>query len=90
MSETHSDFESAPDAFAVKLDAFRGPLDLLLHHRRTGQHRRYPHRVDHSAVRFTPSSTRDWGLDIAGEFLVMAATLSTSSQDAAAAERPPV
>ena len=26
-----SDFESAPDAFPVKLENFEGPLDLLLH-----------------------------------------------------------
>ncbi len=27
----HHDFESAIDAFPVKLDNFEGPLDLLLH-----------------------------------------------------------
>ena len=27
----HTDFESSPDAYQVKLDAFEGPLDLLLH-----------------------------------------------------------
>ena len=31
MTESHSDFESAPDAFPVKLSNFEGPLDLLLH-----------------------------------------------------------
>ena len=25
------EFESAPDAFSVRLDRFEGPLDLLLH-----------------------------------------------------------
>jgi hypothetical protein len=29
--EQHHDFESSSDAFAVKLDRFEGPLDLLLH-----------------------------------------------------------
>jgi segregation and condensation protein A len=27
----HTDFESSPDAYRVKLDTFEGPLDLLLH-----------------------------------------------------------
>jgi segregation and condensation protein A len=27
----HEDFESSPDAYTVKLDAFEGPLDLLLY-----------------------------------------------------------
>ena len=31
MSEEHPDFESAADAFPVKLENFEGPLDLLLH-----------------------------------------------------------
>ena len=26
----HEEFESSPDAYTVKLDAFEGPLDLLL------------------------------------------------------------
>ena len=26
-----SDFESSPDAYAVKIDQFEGPLDLLIH-----------------------------------------------------------
>ena len=31
MNDSHTDFESAPDAFPVKLSNFEGPLDLLLH-----------------------------------------------------------
>ena len=31
MTDHRADFESIPDAFAVKLDQFEGPLDLLLH-----------------------------------------------------------
>ena len=31
MTESRSEFESAPDAFPVKLSNFEGPLDLLLH-----------------------------------------------------------
>ena len=30
MMTQHEDFESSPDAYTVKLDAFEGPLDLLL------------------------------------------------------------
>ena len=30
MSE-YPDFESSPDAYRIKLDAFEGPLDLLIH-----------------------------------------------------------
>ena len=30
MMTQHEDFESSPDAYSVKLDAFEGPLDLLL------------------------------------------------------------
>ena len=31
MSDSRSDFESAPDAFPVHIAQFEGPLDLLLH-----------------------------------------------------------
>jgi segregation and condensation protein A len=77
MTESHSSFESAKDAFPVKLSNFEGPLDLLLHLIRK-------HEVDiHdipialitaqylSAIAFM----EEFDLDVAGEFLVMAATL---------------
>jgi segregation and condensation protein A len=77
MTESHSSFESAKDAFPVKLSNFEGPLDLLLHLIRK-------HEVDiHdipialitaqylSAIAFM----EELDLDVAGEFLVMAATL---------------
>jgi segregation and condensation protein A len=77
MTESHSSFESAKDAFPVKLSNFEGPLDLLLHLIKK-------HEVDiHdipialitgqylSAIAFM----EEFDLDVAGEFLVMAATL---------------
>src|SRR3954470_20517426 len=77
MTESHPEFESAPDAFPVKLDNFEGPLDLLLHLIRkhevkihdipialiTGQYLEYIELM------------QEMNLDVAGEFLVMAATL---------------
>jgi len=77
MTESHSSFESAKDAFPVKLSNFEGPLDLLLHLIRK-------HEVDiHdipialitaqylSAIAFM----EELDLDVAGEFLLIAATL---------------
>src|SRR3954471_15973309 len=76
MDQGH-DFESAPDAFAVKLDSFEGPLDLLLHLIR--KHELNIHDIPIALI------TRQYldaiglmeelNLDVAGEFLVMAATL---------------
>ena len=71
------DFESSIDALPVKLDNFEGPLDLLIHLIKknevniydipialiTGQYLSYLDLMD------------ELNLDIAGEFLVMAATL---------------
>ncbi len=78
MSESHHpDFESAPEAFPVRLSMFEGPLDLLLH----------LIKKDELNIRDIPIAliTRQYleaiafleelNLDVAGEFLVMAATL---------------
>jgi segregation and condensation protein A len=77
MSESHSDFESAPDAFAVKLDAFEGPLDLLLHLIKKNEV-----SIDDIPIALITAQylqaielLQELNLDIAGEFLVMAATL---------------
>ena len=65
------------DAYSVKLDAFEGPLDLLLHLIKK-------HEVDVYDIRIADITdqylgflrdAQDLNLDIAGEFLVMAATL---------------
>jgi segregation and condensation protein A len=77
VTEIPGDFESSPDAYKVKLDSFEGPLDLLLHLIRknelsiteipiaviTEQYLQFIHLM------------QELNLDVAGEFLVMAATL---------------
>src|SRR3954462_3591391 len=76
MDQGH-DFESAPDAFAVKLSNFEGPLDLLLHLIRK-------HEVDIHDIPIALITAQyleaiallqELDLDVAGEFLVLAATL---------------
>ena len=42
----HTDFESSPDAYQVKLDSFEGPLDLLLHLIRKNEVNIYDKRPD--------------------------------------------
>jgi segregation and condensation protein A len=73
----HPDFESAPDAFPVKLDVFEGPLDLLLFLIRKNE-------VDVNDIPIalitqqyldTIALMHELNLDVAGDFLVMAATL---------------
>jgi segregation and condensation protein A len=77
MTELHSDFESAPDAFPVKLEQFEGPLDLLLHLIR--KHELNIHDIPIALITAQYLTTIDLmqelNLDVAGEFLVMAATL---------------
>ena len=67
-----------PDAYAVKLQVFEGPLDLLLHLIRQNE-------VDVTDIPITDiarqyvdylSLMRELNLDVAGEYLVMAATLA--------------
>ena len=77
MTTEHPDFESSPDAYRVKLETFEGPLDLLL----------YLIRKNEVNVCDIPISLiteqylgyielmQEMNLDIAGEYLVMAATL---------------
>jgi segregation and condensation protein A len=77
MSETHSEFESAPEAFPVKLSNFEGPLDLLLHLIR--KHELDIHDIPIAVITAQYLAAiafmQELDLDIAGEFLVMAATL---------------
>ena len=97
-----TDFESSPDAYRVKLDSFEGPLDLLLHLIRK-------HEIDIYDIPIALITEQYLGylglmqemdLDVAGEFLVMAATLihiksrtllprSDPSQEDAEAEEDP-
>jgi segregation and condensation protein A len=77
MSEPHSDFESAKEAFPVKLSNFEGPLDLLLH--LIKKHELDIHDIPIALITQQYLETiglmQELDLDVAGEFLVMAATL---------------
>jgi segregation and condensation protein A len=77
MTESHSSFESARDAFPVKLSNFEGPLDLLLH--LIKKHEVDIHDIPIALITAQYLSAiafmEEFDLDVAGEFLVMAATL---------------
>jgi segregation and condensation protein A len=77
MTESHSPFESAKDAFPVKLSNFEGPLDLLLHLIR--RHELDIHDIPIALITAQYLSAialmDEFDLDVAGEFLIMAATL---------------
>src|SRR5712672_4321331 len=72
-----SEFESAPEAFPVKLSNFEGPLDLLLHLIR--KHELDIHDIPIALITAqyleAIALLQELDLDVAGEFLVMAATL---------------
>jgi segregation and condensation protein A len=71
------DFESSVDALPVKLDNFEGPLDLLLHLIKKNEVNIYeiPIALITGQYLDTISLMQELDLDVAGEFLVMAATL---------------
>ena len=73
----HTDFESSPDAYQVKLDAFEGPLDLLLHLIRKSEVNIYDIPIALVTRQYLDyiDLMQEMNLDVAGEFLVMAATL---------------
>jgi len=77
VTESHPDFESAPDAFPVKLDQFEGPLDLLLHLIKKNEVSIHdiPIALITSQYLEAIALLQELNLDVAGEFLVMAATL---------------
>jgi segregation and condensation protein A len=70
-------FESAPDAFSVKLAQFEGPLDLLLHLIKKNELNIHDIPIALVTAQYleTIELMRELNLDLAGEFLVMAATL---------------
>jgi len=72
-----TEFESSPDAYRVKLDRFEGPLDLLLHLIRKSEVNIYDIPVADITEQYLAYITlmEELNLDVAGEFLVMAATL---------------
>ena len=71
------DFESAPDAFPVKLETFEGPLDLLLHLIKKNEVNIHDIPIATITAQYLDAIEllQDLNLDVAGEFLVMAATL---------------
>src|SRR5215813_5888542 len=73
----HHEFESAVDAFPVKLSMFEGPLDLLLFliKRSEIDIHDIPIALITQQYLDTIDLMRELNLDVAGEFLVMAATL---------------
>src|SRR5436189_415424 len=77
MSDSHPDFESAPDAFPVKLENFEGPLDLLLHLIKKNELDVHDIPIALITAQYLDAIAllQELDLDEAGDFLVMAATL---------------
>ncbi len=70
--------EASDSAYAVKLGVFEGPLDLLLHLIRTNEVEITDIPVAEIAAQYVEyiELMRDLNLDVAGEYLVMSATLA--------------
>src|SRR5688572_7147819 len=74
---TDPDFESILEAYPVRLENFEGPLDLLLHLIRKHEVNIYDipiALITHQYLEYI-DLMQEMNLDVAGEFLVMAATL---------------
>ena len=71
------EFESALDAFPVRLQNFEGPLDLLLHLIKRNEVSIYDIPISLITAQYIDyiDLMQELNLDVAGEFLVMAATL---------------
>jgi len=71
------EFESSPDAYTVKLETFEGPLDLLIHLIRKNEVNVYDIPIAMITDQYLSyiDLMQELNLDVAGEFLVMAATL---------------
>ena len=76
MDQSH-EFESAVDAFPVRLEKFDGPLDLLLHLIKKNEVNIYDIPIAMITQQYldTLRLMQDLNLDVAGDYLVMAATL---------------
>jgi segregation and condensation protein A len=76
MDQSH-DFESSADALPIHLEHFEGPLDLLIHLIRKSEVNIYDIPIALITRQYldTIQLMEELNLDIAGEFLVMAATL---------------
>ena len=77
MNTEHPDFEPSPDAYKVKLESFEGPLDLLLYLIRKNEVNIYDIPIALITEQYLGyiELMQELNLDVAGEFLVMAATL---------------
>ena len=77
MTDHRADFESIPDAFAVKLDQFEGPLDLLLHLIKKNEVNIHDIPIALITAQYLEAIAlmQELDLDTAGEYIVMAATL---------------
>jgi segregation and condensation protein A len=71
------DFESSADAIAIRLDVFEGPLDLLLHLIKKHEIDIYDIPIALITQQYLDAIAfmQELNLDVAGDFLVMAATL---------------
>ncbi len=72
-----AEFESSADSYAVKLDRFEGPLDLLIHLIKRNEVNIYDIPIALITAQYLEylALLQELNLDVAGEFLVMAATL---------------
>ena len=77
MIDQPHDFESSADAFAVRIQQFEGPLDLLLHLIRKNEVNVHDIPIALITQQYLDAIglMEELDLDIAGEYLVMAATL---------------
>ena len=77
MLDQHPDFESTREAFPVKLEMFEGPLDLLLHLIKKNEVNVHDIPIALITTQYleTIELMQELNLDVAGEFLLMAATL---------------
>ena len=77
MEQQHTDFESAADAFPIKLSNFEGPLDLLLHLIKKNELNIHDIPIALITRQYLDAIKllEALNLDVAGEFIVMAATL---------------
>jgi segregation and condensation protein A len=75
--EQHQEFESILEGYPVHLDAFEGPLDLLLHLIKRHELSIYDIPIVQITKQYLEyiDLMQELNLDVAGEFLVMAATL---------------
>ncbi len=77
MAQDAPDFESALEAYPIRLQHFEGPLDLLIHLIKRNEVNIYDIPIALITDQYLQylSVMQELNLDLAGEFLVMAATL---------------